>query len=73
MIFLIKYLRRNLYLVEVWAYSSLSTAKLLHIVFPEHVFRYQRLSISQNSFWWLLLKLMNSNICIRYVKVTAFS
>ena len=69
-IFLIKNLRRSLSLVELLTYSSFTKTELFHRDLQNIYFdtSYQRVSISCNSFWWLLLKHVNSNICIRYVE-----
>ena len=41
-------------------------------IFAELSFWYQGASILENMFWSLLLKNMNSNICIKHVKETVF-
>ena len=52
----IKYLRGSLALVELQVCNNFTKAKLFYRVFAVHLCQYQRLSISQDSFWWLLLK-----------------
>ena len=53
---LIKYLRRSLSSVQLQGYNSFTKAELVHRVFAEHLFRYQRLSIS-----WLLVAPSETN------------
>ena len=50
------YLLSSIQMEFIFTRACFTKAKLFHRVFGEHLCHYQRLSTSQDSVWWLLLK-----------------